>query len=117
MCCFSPNHRVAVSPSKSWSSSGSYCTYSLHSMMRYADWPASTKSASTPSSFSIPGRTILLTSSAVSRTSASTVKESPLRDLALSDGLGEKEILSSMVVENKDVMAFSSLHAWKREPA
>jgi hypothetical protein len=50
--------------------------------------PASTKSASTPSSFGIPGRTILLTSSAASKTSASAVKESPLRGLALNHGLG-----------------------------
>ena len=65
----------------------------------------------------VPGRTILLTSSAASRTSASAVKESPLRGLALSDGLGEKEIISSMLVEKKDVVTFSPLHARKREPA
>jgi hypothetical protein len=38
------------------------------------------------------------------------VKESPLRGLALSNGPGEKEIISSMVVEKKKVMAFPS---WK----
>jgi hypothetical protein len=52
------------------------------------DRAASTKSASTPSSFGIPGRMILLTSSAASKTSASAVKESPLRGLTLNDGLG-----------------------------
>ena len=45
---------------------------------------------------------MLLTPSAASRTSASTVKESPLRGLALNNGLGKKEVISSMVVEKKN---------------
>jgi hypothetical protein len=52
---------------------------------------------------SIPERTILLTSSAPSRTSVLAVEEC---GLALSDGLGEKEIISSMAVEKKKGMAF-----------
>lgn len=102
MCRFSPIHRVAMSPSKSWGSSESCCISSCFSMMQYADWPVSTTSASSPSSFSSPKRTMLLTPPAASRTSASTVKQSPLRGLALNNGLGEKEVISSMVVEKKN---------------
>jgi len=113
MCRFSPIHRVAMSLSKSWSSSESCCIFSHFRMMRYADWPVSAASASSRSSFSIPERPMLLAPSAASRTSASAMNESPLCGLALSNGLGEKEIVSSMVAEKKTVMAFSSLRAWK----
>ena len=59
---------------------------------------------------------MLLTPSAARTTSASTVNGSPFRGLALNEGLGEKESISSTVVEKRNLMLSCFLHPSKRQP-